>query len=73
MYTNKSEPTLYCLGHSKNLTIITKLLNMILLEDSPIAKEDVFRVIYSVLNGDFPNVDMVIDFTMNHWDNLATM
>lgn len=73
MYTNKSEPTLYFLGHSKNLTIITKLLNMILLEDSPIAKEDVFRVIYSVLNGDFPNVDMVIDFTMIHWDQLATI
>ncbi|CAL1686825.1 unnamed protein product [Lasius platythorax] len=73
LYTNNSEPTLYCLGHSKNLTIIKKLLNMTISEDSPIAKEDAFRVIYSVLNGDFPNVDMVIDFIMNHWDKLATI
>lgn len=73
MYINNSEPTLYCLGHSKNLTIIKKLLNMTISEDSPIAKEDAFRVIYSVLNGDFPNVDIVIDFTMNHWDKLAIM
>lgn len=73
MYINNSEPTLYCLGHSKNLTIIKKLLNMTISENSPIAQDDAFRIIYSVLNGDFPNVDIAIDFIMNHWDKLAIM
>lgn len=73
MYTNMSEPTLYCLGHSKNQTIIERLLNMTISEDTPFAKNDIHRVIYSVLSGDFPNVDIVIDFTIKHWDKLTTI
>ncbi|XP_011643082.1 membrane alanyl aminopeptidase-like [Pogonomyrmex barbatus] len=71
MYTNKIESTLYCLGYSKNLTIIEKYLNMTISDDSPIAKNDVFRVIYSVLSADFPNVDMMMDFIVNHWNKLT--
>ncbi|XP_018399655.1 PREDICTED: aminopeptidase N-like [Cyphomyrmex costatus] len=73
MYTNMSEQTLYCLGHSRNSTIIDKFLNMTISENTPIAKNDIHRVIYSVLNGDFPNVDVVLNFIMNHWDKLITM
>ncbi|XP_071650930.1 aminopeptidase N-like [Temnothorax longispinosus] len=72
MYTNMSEPTLYCLGRSKNRTIIEKFLNMTISEDSPFAKNDIHRVIDSVLNGDFPNIDVVLDFVVNHWDTLIT-
>lgn len=68
-----SEPTLYCLGHSKNRTIIEKFLNMIISRDSPLARKDIHRVIYSVLNGDFPYIDVVMDFIVNHWDKLITM
>ncbi|XP_036150483.1 LOW QUALITY PROTEIN: thyrotropin-releasing hormone-degrading ectoenzyme-like [Monomorium pharaonis] len=73
MYTNMSELTLYCLGHSKNQTIIAKFLNMTISEDSPLTKNDIPRVIYSVLNGDFPNIDMVIDFIANNWDRLTAI
>jgi len=73
MYTNMSEPTLYCLGHSKNRTIIEKFLNMTISENSPFTKNDIHRVFYSVVNGDFPNVDVVMDFIVNHWDKLTTM
>ncbi|KAL0111093.1 hypothetical protein PUN28_012805 [Cardiocondyla obscurior] len=72
MYTNMSEPTLYCLGQSKNRTIIEKFLNITISENSMLAKSDIYRVIYSVLNGDFPNIDVVIDFVINHWDKLIT-
>ncbi|KAG5311631.1 AMPN Aminopeptidase, partial [Acromyrmex insinuator] len=73
LYTNMSEQTLYCLGHSRNPTIIEKFLNMTVSEDAPIAKNDIHRIIYSVLNGGFPNVDVVMDFIMNHWDKLTTI
>jgi len=73
MYINMSEPTLHCLGHSKNRTIIEKFLNMTILEDTPFTKNDIHRVIYSVLNGDFPNIDVVMDFLVNHWDKLTIM
>ncbi|XP_011172905.3 thyrotropin-releasing hormone-degrading ectoenzyme isoform X2 [Solenopsis invicta] len=73
MYTNKSEPTLYCLGHSKNQSIIAKFLNMTISEHSPFAKNDIYRVIYSVLNGGFPNIDVVINFVISHWDKLTTV
>ncbi|KYN14240.1 Aminopeptidase N [Trachymyrmex cornetzi] len=73
MYTNMSEQTLYCLGHSRNPTIIEKFLNMTVSEDAPITKNDIHRIIYSVLNGGFPNVDVVMDFIMNHWDKLTTI
>ena len=73
LYTNMSEQTLYCLGHSRNPTIIEKFLNMTISEDAPIAKNDIYRIIYSVLSGGFPNVDVVMDFIMNHWDKLTTM
>ncbi|XP_071650933.1 aminopeptidase N-like [Temnothorax longispinosus] len=70
--TNMSGPTLYSLGCSKNRTIIEKFLNMTISEESPIVKSDIRRVIDSVLRGDFPNIDMVIDFIANHWDKLIT-
>lgn len=73
MYTNMSEQILHCLGHSKNQTIIEKFLNMTVSEDSPIAKNDIHSIIYSVSSGGFPNIDVVMDFIMNHWDKLTTM
>ncbi|XP_012230689.2 aminopeptidase N-like [Linepithema humile] len=71
--TNHFESTLYCLGYSKNQTIIEKYLNMTITENSPIAKKNIYRVFYSVLDGDFPNVDVMINFTINHWDKLTTI
>ncbi|KYN33599.1 Aminopeptidase N [Trachymyrmex septentrionalis] len=73
LYTNMSEQTLYCLGHSRNPTIIEKFLNMTVSEDAPIMKNDIHRIIYSVLNGGFPNVDVVMDFIINHWNKLTTI
>lgn len=74
MYMNMSEPTLYCLGHTKNRTIIEKFLNMTISEDSPfVEKHDIHYIIYSVLNGGFSNIHLVTDFIVNHWDKLTTM
>ncbi|RLU27560.1 hypothetical protein DMN91_001364 [Ooceraea biroi] len=74
MYTEHSEPTaIDCLGHSKNLTIIENFLNMTISEDFPIPKQYVYRVFGSILAGDYPNIEMVIDFTTNHWDKLTAI
>lgn len=74
MYTEHSEPTaINCLGYSKNLTIIENFLNMTVSKDSPIPKKSVYRAFNSMLNGDYPNVDVVIDFTANRWDELTAV
>jgi hypothetical protein len=73
MYTEDSEPTMNCLGYSKNLTIIENFLNMTISESSPIPTEDAYRIFSSVLNGDYPNIDVTIDFIAHHWDKFTTM
>jgi len=73
LHLEDSEPTMNCLGYSKNLTIIKNFLNMIISESSPIPTEDAYRILNSVLHGNYPNIDLTIDFIAHHWDKFTTM
>jgi len=73
MHIEGSESTMSYLGYSKNLTIIRNFLNMTISENSPIPTKDVYRILNSVLNAYYPNIDVTIDFIAHHWDKFTTM